>query len=63
MNIEINNLVYIYPAGVKALSGVSLTIKSGEQLAIVGQNGSGKTTLVKHLNGLLQPSSGSVQIG
>jgi energy-coupling factor transport system ATP-binding protein len=63
MNIEIKNLHHTYPAGVKALNGITLTIETGEQVAIVGQNGAGKTTLVKHLNGLLQPTSGSVLIG
>lgn len=63
MKIEIKDLHHTYPAGVKALNGVSLTIETGEQVAIVGQNGSGKTTFVKHLNGLLQPTSGSVLIG
>lgn len=63
MNIEIRDLHFVYPTGVAALRGVSLTIESGEQVAIVGQNGAGKTTLVKHLNGLLQPSQGQVLIG
>jgi energy-coupling factor transport system ATP-binding protein len=63
MKIEVKDLTFTYPAGVQALGGVSLTIESGEQVAIVGQNGAGKTTLVRHFNGLLQPSSGNVIIG
>lgn len=63
MKIQITDLHHTYPNGVKALNGLSLTIESGEQVAIIGQNGAGKTTLVKHLNGLLQPTSGSVSIG
>jgi len=63
MNIEIKDLHFTYPGGLEALCGVSLRIDSGEQVAIVGQNGAGKTTLVKHLNGLLQPTSGQVLIG
>ena len=45
------------------MQGVSLSIESGEQVAIVGQNGAGKTTLVKHFNGLLLPTSGQVLVG
>ncbi len=63
MKIEITNLHFTYPTGLEALKGISLTIESGEQVAIVGQNGAGKTTLVRHFNGLLQPASGSVLIG
>ncbi|MBL8080933.1 MAG: ABC transporter ATP-binding protein [Anaerolineales bacterium] len=63
MNIEIKDLRYTYPTGLEAISGISLSIKAGEQVAIVGQNGAGKTTLVRHFNGLLQPTAGSVMIG
>ena len=62
MKIEIKDLHFTYPTGLEALQGISLTINSGEQVAIVGQNGAGKTTLVRHFNGLLKPTSGSVMI-
>jgi biotin transport system ATP-binding protein len=45
-----------------ALDGVSLRIDDGESIVIAGANGSGKTTLVRHLNGLLEPDSGSVSV-
>jgi len=63
MKIEIKGLQFSYPNGIQALRGCSLTIESGEQVAIIGQNGAGKTTLARHLNGLLQPGSGEVWIG
>ena len=63
MNIKIKDLHFTYPSGLQALHGISLSIEAGEQVAIVGQNGAGKTTLVRHFNGLLQPTSGSVMVG
>ncbi len=61
--IECRGLVFTYPGGVRALDGVDLVIQPGEAVAIVGQNGSGKTTLIRHFNGLLEPSEGTVVVG
>jgi energy-coupling factor transport system ATP-binding protein len=61
--IVVEDVHFSYSNQVEALKGVSLTIKDGEFVAIMGQNGAGKTTLVKHFNGLLKPSQGSVRIG
>ena len=44
-----------------ALQSVNLTITAGERVALVGPNGSGKTTLLRVLNGLIEPSAGTVQ--
>jgi len=60
--IEVEGLTHRYPNGVVALEGVDLTVRKGEFLAVLGQNGSGKTTLVKHFNGLLRPTEGSVRV-
>jgi energy-coupling factor transport system ATP-binding protein len=60
--IEAENVHFSYPSKVEALKGVSLTVKDGEFVAIMGQNGAGKSTFVKHFNGLLKPSSGMVKV-
>ncbi|MCW4008745.1 MAG: energy-coupling factor ABC transporter ATP-binding protein [Candidatus Bathyarchaeota archaeon] len=60
--IEVENVHFTYPNGVEALKGVSLTIRDGEFVAIMGQNGAGKTTLIKHFNGLLKPTKGTVRV-
>lgn len=57
----LESVTHVYqPAAVRALGDVSLRIRPGERVALIGQNGSGKTTLVRHLNGLLRPTSGRV---
>jgi energy-coupling factor transport system ATP-binding protein len=60
--IEAKNISFTYPNDVEALRDVSVTIKDGEFVAIMGQNGAGKTTLVKHFNGLLKPRKGQVTV-
>jgi energy-coupling factor transport system ATP-binding protein len=60
--IEFQDVSFVHPAGVRALEGVNLKVEAGETVAVVGENGAGKTTLVKHITGLLKPSSGKVLV-
>ena len=60
--VELEHLHYAYPDGYEALHGVALRIEAGEKVALVGPNGAGKSTLLPHLNGINQPSHGSVRI-
>jgi energy-coupling factor transport system ATP-binding protein len=60
--IDVHDLVHTYPAGDRGLAGVTLAVRRGEYVAILGRNGAGKTTLLKHLNGLLRPASGTVSV-
>lgn len=66
MSIEVKNISYIYmpksPYERLALDDVTITISEGEITAIAGHTGSGKSTLIQHLNGLINPSSGSVLV-
>ncbi|HYW27552.1 MAG TPA: ABC transporter ATP-binding protein [Terriglobales bacterium] len=49
-----------YPDGTLALDGVTARIARGEAVAVTGPTGSGKSTLIRHLNGLLRPTTGRV---
>lgn len=66
MGIQFNQVSYFY-RGVKnetyeAINQITLNIQDGEFVAICGQTGSGKTTLVQHMNALLKPTKGTIQI-
>jgi len=61
--LTVDNIHYTYPnATRKALQGISLTIRKGESIGLVGSTGAGKTTLVDVLLGLLQPQEGSITV-
>jgi len=61
--VSLSNVSYRYPGQDEhyALQSVSLSIKKGETIAVVGDNGAGKSTLVKLLLGLYAPTSGTIQ--
>ena len=62
-SIDVNNLTFKYFESINpAIENISFSIKSGSTLAIIGSSGSGKTTLADCLLGLLEPTSGSVEI-
>ena len=66
MSISFKQIVYTYskdtPYQYTALNGIDLDIEEGKITAVIGQTGSGKSTLVQHLNALLLPESGEIQI-
>ncbi|NVY96034.1 energy-coupling factor transporter ATPase [Lactobacillus sp. DCY120] len=67
MAITFQHVTHIYqadgPLAYTGLDDVSFTIVPGSFTAIIGQTGSGKSTLVQHLNALLKPTQGQIQIG
>ena len=66
MPIEIRNLTHTYMAGGPfertAIEDVSLTIRDGEFVGLIGHTGSGKSTLIMHMNGLMKPTSGEILV-
>lgn len=67
MNIEVNALTSIYhhrtPFEHTALNELTTTFEQGKYYAVIGRTGSGKSTLIQHLNGLILPTKGNVQVG
>jgi ATP-binding cassette subfamily B protein len=63
-DIVLHNVSFSYPGTEhKAVDDISLTIKNGETIAVVGENGSGKTTLVRLITGLYLPDEGGILYG
>ena len=67
MSIQVKNLTHIYSQGMPdeqvALDNISLSVGDGEVVGVIGHTGSGKSTMLQHLNGLLKPSSGTIEVG
>lgn len=62
-SIELKNVSFTYPQReVPSIHNLSLSIKKGERIALVGENGAGKTTLVKLITGLYAPTEGEIII-
>ena len=62
--LEVKDVSYTYSAGtvyeVAALEHISMSIRAGEFIGVIGHTGSGKSTFVQHLNGLIRPTSGQI---
>ncbi|MDX2033779.1 MAG: ATP-binding cassette domain-containing protein [Blastocatellia bacterium] len=60
--LEALDLHYHYDNAICALQGLALRIRRGRKLAVAGANGAGKSTLFLHLNGILKPERGEIQL-
>lgn len=61
--LKFDNVSFSYSDNFEVLKNISFTIEHGEKVAILGNNGAGKSTLLMHMNGLLLPSKGEINIG
>ncbi|RRR66290.1 MAG: ABC transporter ATP-binding protein [Candidatus Viridilinea halotolerans] len=58
-----DQLHYHFPGSSQAaLAGASLTVAAGQRVVLLGRNGAGKSTLLLHINGLLRPNAGTIQV-
>lgn len=60
--VRLRDVTYTYPGGGASVRPLNLEVYPGEFVGLVGQNGAGKTTATKLVNGLLKPSSGTVEV-
>ena len=60
--LEVQDLRKIYPTGVEALKGISLTVQAGDFYALLGPNGAGKSTLIGVISSLVNATSGDVRV-
>lgn len=61
--IKVNNIEVVYNDVILVLKGLSLEVKSGSVVCLLGSNGAGKTTTLKAISGLLRPDNGEVTDG
>lgn len=61
--LEVNNIEVVYNDIIQVLRGVSLNVKKGNIVALLGTNGAGKTTTLRAISGLLKPENGSIRDG
>lgn len=60
--LELDCISYRYPESDHGLSGLSLTVRQGEKIGVVGSTGAGKTTFADIVLGLLEPQSGTIRV-
>jgi energy-coupling factor transport system ATP-binding protein len=60
--VRVENVSFEYLGGIKALANVSLSVREGERIALLGNNGAGKSTLALSMMGILKPTSGRVLV-
>jgi len=63
ISLLLNNISVVYSDVIQVLKGVSLTIRKGQIVSLLGSNGAGKTTTLKAISGLLKPENGKVTEG